>query len=505
MNVFKQVKGRRPKRNKFDLTHDVKMSLNMGDLVPFFWEEINPSESFRCQSEIFIRMSPMIAPLMHMVNVYTHFFFVPNRIIWNEWEEFITRGESGEEAPEHPKIRISESEKEYFQKKTLADYLGVPPVGNETLSGSTHISSLPFRAYTEIYNEYYRDQNLEDRINFTKNSGVWYDHAAIATLRKRAWEKDYFTSCLPWAQRGGDVVIPTAAGFRTEVQELDGSPAPTGDQLRTQFITQPESQDGQTGLSIDGTSEPVNIVNSVNVNDLRTSVRLQEWLEKQARGGSRYIETILSHFGIMGKDSRLQRPEMIGGGRSPVTISEVLQTSETEAGTPQGNMSGHGISVGVNHGFKKSFTEHGIVMGIMSIMPKTAYQDGLHRSFRRFDNLEYYWPKFANLGEQTVYNYEVYNDIDDGQNFGDFGYQQRYAEYKYKPSRVAGDFRDTLDFYHMGRKFNQRPVLNKDFVKADPTNRIFAVTDEDEDKLYCQVLNKVSALRPMPILSNPTI
>jgi len=504
MNVFKQVRGSKPKRNKFDLTHDVKMSLNMGDLIPFFWEEVNPSESFKCQSEIFMRMSPMIAPLMHMVNVYTHFYFVPNRIIWNEWEKFITAGETGNEAPLHPNLAIAEATKDYFQKKSLADYLGIPPIGDNNLTGNMGINALPFRAYTEIYNEYYRDQNLEERIEYDKSSGQIGQHADIAVLRGRAWEKDYYTSCLPWAQRGGDVVIPTAAGFRTEVQELDGEQAETGGLLRTQFMAQPESQEGQTGIAIDSSGEPVNIVNSVNVNDLRTSVRLQEWLEKQARGGSRYIETILSQFGIMGKDARLQRPEMIGGGRSPVTISEVLQTSETSE-SPQGNMSGHGISVGVNHGFKKSFTEHGIVMGIMSILPKTAYQDGLHRSWRRFDNLDYYWPKFANLGEQTVHNWEVYNDIDDPRNYDDFGYQQRYAEYKYKPSRVAGDFRDTLDFYHMGRKFEDRPVLNNDFVKADPTQRIFAVTDEDEDKLYCQVLNKVSALRPMPILSTPTI
>jgi hypothetical protein len=249
---------------------------------------------------------------------------------------------------------------------------------------------------------------------------------------------------------------------------------------------------------------------SVTINDLRRSIKLQEWLEKNARGGARYIEQIFSHFGVKSSDARLQRVEFLGGGKTPVVISEVLQTSATQAPeiaeTPLASMAGHGISVGSTHEFTKFFEEHGIVMGIMSVMPKTAYQQGTPRMFTKFDKFDYYFPEFAHLGEQEIKNKEIYTTNDATYNEGTFGYTPRYAEYKYRESRVCGDFRSNLNFWHLGRIFSSAPNLNSAFVHPDPTtlNRIFAVTDDNTQHLWCQVYHDIKAIRPMPKFGVPS-
>lgn len=508
MSIFSNVAGRKTRRTKFNLSAERKLSFNMGELIPIMNEEVVPGDSFKVNSELLIRMAPMIAPMMHRVNVYTHYFFVPNRIIWEEWEDFITGGRQGDKLPQHPTVGMNDPLKVYFKKGSLADYFGLPIIDQaQTVVNPVNVSALPFRAYQTIYNEYYQDQNLSEPIDINLGSGPISGNqpGTHCTLRKRAWEKDYFTSGLPWSQRGPEATLPADVNYKYPAQYQDGSGTPAPD-LAASFT-------GGGKLNAGG-SFPTTVDNidnlGITINNLRKSVRLQEWLERTARGGSRYIEQIMSHFGVRSSDARLQRPEFLGGGKNPVVISEVLNTAGPTGATtplPQGNMSGHGISVGRTNGFKRRFEEHGYVIGIMSVLPKTAYQQGIERQWTRTDKFDYYWPEFAQLGEQEIKTKELFADFYGGTNTleNTWAYQSRYAEYKYKCSSVHGDYRDTLNFWHMGRIFDEVPSLNQDFVTSDPTSRIFAVTSPDEDKLYCQVYNSVSAIRPMPYFNNPSL
>lgn len=540
MSIFSSVRLKKPKRTAFNLSHEVKMSMPMGKLVPFLCQDVVPGDTFNMNTELMMRLAPMISPVMHRVNVYTHFFFVPNRIIWNEWEDFITGGEKGDAAPVSPYM----TKNNYYllermmHRGSLADYLGFPSTDKShggvdptvpLLPDDFPISSLPFRAYQMIYNEYYRDQNLEEPIAISKESGLELAPVELLQLRDRCWEKDYFTSALPWTQRGGEVHLPIAGDAEVRYNASIGDPdtnaqvwkkagdgnvgADTGGvDLRPNSVHHP-------GASMyDSNNDPVNLdpngtlfadmsnVSSTTINELRLATRLQRWLERTARGGSRYIEQIASHFGVRSSDARLQRPEFLGGGKSPVVISEVLQTSSTDNNSPQANMAGHGISVGNTHRFKRYFEEHGFVIGIISVLPRTSYQQGLPRQFQRRDKFDYYWPEFAHLGEQPVYENELYMSATDNvHNPRVFGYQSRYSEYKFIASRVAGDFKGNLNFWHMGRIFDNRPLLNKNFVQSDPTKRIFAVTDPDEHPLYVQIYNNIKAIRPMPRFGTPML
>lgn len=500
MNMFTKVSMRKPKRNKFNLSHDVKMSAQMGKLVPFLCQEIVPGDSWRGSAEVMVRLAPMIAPIMHRVNVYTHYFFVPNRLLWDKWEDFITGGESGTAIqPVKPYTTASVL---YTGNKTtgsLADYLGLPVTSlPNTAMNSQQIELLPFKAYQLIYNEYYRDQNVQDEIDIRKSVSGLESGAAVVNqicqLRTRAWEKDYFTSALPWSQRGGEVTLPLQDLVPASVYDANDNPL-TGDVTAS-----------AGGLQVGGTPATVWPIdpNAITINNLRRSIRLQEWLEKNARAGSRYIEQILSHFGVKSSDARLQRPQFLGGGKQPVVISEVLNTSGTLT-EPQGNMAGHGISVGGSNGFKKSFEEHGFLFGIVSVMPKTAYQQGIPRMFQnRWDRFDYYWPEFAQIGEQEVFLSELYA-VDNPNDDTVFGYQSRYADYKYIPDQVRGQFRTTLDHWHMGRIFESTPNLNASFIQSNPTKRIFAVEDANSEDLYIQIYNRIDALRPMPYFGTPTI
>lgn len=525
MSIFSSVRATRPRRNVFDLSHDLKFSLNAGDLVPILCEEVVPGDSFRVNTEMLARMAPMLAPVMHRINIFTHYFFVPNRLVWNEWQDFITGGPDGTLEPVMPHLTpaIANNNPELFTVGQLADYMGIPPNFVDPSSpdpGGLPIHVLPFRAYQLIYNEYYRDQNLEDPVPFHLNSGLIDSNEVVELfqLRNRCWEKDYFTSALPFAQRGGSVHIPTA-GSGTVYYEANGNRqiagrTVAGNQddlgLESQFIAGEDPKLGvttSTGQKANAWLDPngtykVDVTNTTtNINDLRTSVRLQTWLEKMARGGSRYIEQIFSHFGVKSSDSRLQRPEYLGGGKSPIMISEVLQTSESQD-TPQANMAGHGLSVGNTHQFKRYFEEHGYIIGIISILPKTAYQQGVPRTFLRQDKFDFFWPDFAHLGEQEIKQAEIFYNPSTSANT--FGYTPRYAEYKYCPSRVAGDYRSNKNYWHMGRIFSEEPVLNASFVHSQPTQRIFAVEDPDYHKYYLHVHHNVKAIRPMPKYGTPT-
>lgn len=511
MNIFQSIKVKRPKTSLFDLSHEKKLSCNMGDLIPIYLQEILPGDSFQCNAEIFMRLAPMISPVMHRVNVYTHFFFVPNRLVWDNWKTFITGGPDGTETPTFPFINFEDSIKTSFTPGSLADYMGIPVSdGTTTINQNLVASALPFRAYGMVYNEYYRDQNLETEIDFGTGDVVSSDERTrLLTLRKRCWEKDYFTSALPWLQRGDDVLLPIDASFTPQYDEQTlaesgiGSPM-TGDIQAASGVVQAGGSDTIIKNLID---PQVIDTTSVTINELREAIKLQEWLEKNARGGARYIEQILSHFGVQSSDARLQRPEYLGGGKNPVVISEVLQTSETTENSPAGEMAGHGISIGKSNSFRKFFEEHGYIIGIMSTLPKSAYQQGVPKTYLKMDKLDYAWPEFANLGEQEIINKELYHSYASGpDNNGVFGYQSRYAEYKYGISSVHGDFKDTLQFWHMGRIFSSMPSLNSTFVSSqDITHEIFAVDDPDVHKLYCQIYLDVKAKRPLPYYGTPRI
>ena len=415
--IFDRIKLTRPKSSVFDLSHEKKLSLNMGDLVPIFMQETLPGDQFKVNIEHLIRFQPLLAPIMHRVNVYTHFFFVPNRLVWNDWEKFITGGSDGEQSPVFPrlKVELTEEYEGYFNRGTLADYLGYPSSNLGTGNFKVDLSLLPFRAYQLIYNEYYRDQNLTTPIDISRASGLFGDIETISnllTLRKRAWEKDYFTSALPWAQRGEQLNIPIAGeapvigtgdayiqlmNGSTEANLTSGNLFTDGSYVQDSTSASAMFKEVQQGLKAD-----LNNVSASSINELRQAFSIQKWLEKNARGGSRYVEQLLAHFGVHSSDARLQRPEYLGGGKTPVIISEVLQNSSSTETSPQGQMVGHGISVGNTNEFRKRFEEHGFVIGVMSILPRTSYQNGLPRVFQKYDKFDYFFPDLAHLGEQEV-------------------------------------------------------------------------------------------------------
>ena len=494
-NLFNSIQLIKPKKNVFDLSHDVKLSAKMGNLTPILVQECVPGDKFKLGCESLIRFAPLVAPVMHRMDVTMHYFFVPNRILWDNWEKFITDASTTHVMPY---FNYYSSGYSPAQKKFI-DYMGVPPATSEV---TTLINALPFAAYQAIYNEYYRDQNLVPEIDYKLSDGAVPDIAPFIQMRKRAWEHDYFTAALPFAQKGAAVDIPLGTinaegpvyvNNATTPTTLDGTPYDVNVDNNTTTVTGANELFAEIN---NGSLEPTTI------NDLRRAFRLQEWLEKNARGGTRYIENILTHFGVRSSDKRLQRPEYITGVKSPVIISEVLNTTGADGGLPQGNMSGHGMSVSTGKYGSYFCEEHGYIIGIMSIMPKTAYQQGIPRTYGKFDPLDYYWPSFANIGEQEVKMRELYAYTANANNT--FGYVPRYAEYKFNPSRVAGDFRTTLDYWHLGRIFATEPTLSQEFIECDPEDveRVFAVQD-DTDNLYCHVYNKIIAVRPMPKFGTP--
>ena len=503
-NLFNSIKLQKPKNNKFDLTHDVKMSGKMGNLIPSLVMECVPGDKIKLASDSLIRFAPLIAPVMHRMDVTVHYFFVPNRITWPGWEDFITQ-QSNTGMP-----TIASSDELSTDQQKFMDYMGVPPCPAGGIV--TEVNALPFAAYQMIYNEYYRDQNLIPEVNFELEDGLNVP-GDLLTLRKRAWEHDYFSASLPFAQKGAAVDIPL--GTIELDPEWDGNIDTRKPHFKYQdgvfdvgLIDQVDN--GGPQLEIDGYDNKVAYdpdgtlqVEPTTINELRRAFRLQEWLEKNARGGTRYIESILSHFGVRSSDKRLQRPEYITGVKSPVIISEVLNTTGQDGGLPQGNMAGHAVSVQNGNVGSYYCEEHGYIIGIMSIMPKPAYQQGIPKTYLKRDSLDYFWPSFAHIGEQAVQQQEIYAYT--SINEETFGYIPRYAEYKYMPSRVAGDFRTTLNYWHLGRIFGGNPLLNQDFIEVDPADatRIFAVEGE-EDNLYIHHLNKIQAIRPMPVFGTPS-
>jgi len=513
-----------------------------------------PGDVFKNRCELLARFMPLKAPIMQEINVYTHFFFVPKRLVWDKFKEFITGGEDGNSGAPYPLLEVDpDTAYEYhqFESCSLADYLGFPVVNqgakiNSGWQDNLSVDALPFRAYQLIYNEYYRDQNIMEEIDIHKDiSGNYYDDDAFK-LRSRSWRKDYFTSALPWAQRGDDVTLPlngtadliyndglqTIADLElTDVVERETATKArpgnvtiengnlvgvNGNSKQMLEITQPNGltgvQSSETLMSRLIKGVDLSKASASTINELRRAIKAQEFLEVGARGGSRYIEQIYSYFGVRSSDARLQRPQFLGGGKSPVVISDVLQTSQSTESSAQATPAGHAISVQNSHSFKFRCEEHGYIIGIMSIMPKASYQQGLPRMYTKFDRLDYYWPQFAHLGEQEILNRELFVDYTQSptssanRGYSDtFGYTPRYAEYKTAFDRVHGSFRDTLSFWHMGRIFKVPPALNESFLTSmvGSTNRQFAVTDVDAQPIWVQLHHNLKALRKMPKYGTP--
>lgn len=516
-NIFKQVEFTKVKSNTFDLSHDRKYSMNLGNLTPILCMDVLPGDIFRIQSASILRFAPLIAPVMHQVNIYVHYFFIPNRLVWDNWEDFITGGEDGLDTTVAPYVEFPGLA---LPIGSVGDYMGLP--AGTGLAQTMKSSPIAAAGYGLVYDEYYRDQNLQQKLDIKLQDG---DNSSVSGLLSliqnrplpRAWQHDYFTSCLPWTQKGAEATIPlgtqapitfTNSGNPQPAQKTDGTDAPTTTSVDVVDIgaynTLSSSSGGQDAIIIDVSDDhfaDLSSATAASIIDLRRAFKLQEWLEKNARGGSRYIESILAHFGVRSSDARLQRPEFIGGGTTRVQFSEVLQTSDnTSQNTPLATMGGHGVGAGKSKYVTYKAEEHGYILGIMSVMPKTAYQQGLPRHYTRFDKFDYYWPEFAHVGEQAVLNKEVVWGGQDPE--GTFGYQMRYAEYKFQNSSVHGEFRTTLDFWHMGRIFPTAQSLNAQFIECDPTDRIFAVQSANE-YLWVQTYNKVLATRKMPYFGSP--
>lgn len=511
-NFLNSIKVSAPKKSAFDLSHDVKLSCNMGELIPTLAMECIPGDKFHISNESLLRFQPLIAPMMHRVNVYMHYFFVPNRILWSNWETWVTNGGNNPGTlPVFPTVYAGNDGGTSATYTTLMDYMGVPnPLPTPSAANVERISAFPFAAYTKIWNEYYRDQNLQPEKVCDLVDG---DNTFLINLEgiNRCWEHDYFTAALPWAQRGEAVAIPfgdfadapvkykKATGDATTNAAWNATLSPTGTSSVDAPAGIPANSVGSSDLYVDNSDITAD---APSINDLRTATKLQEWLEKAARAGARYVENIFAFFNVKSQDSRLQRPEYITGSVSPVVISEVLNTTGT-TDAPQGNMSGHGIAVTSGNGGSYECKEHGYIIGILSIMPKTAYQQGVPKHFLKVtDPMELAWPQFAHLGEQAITQNEVYAYTSNKHDT--FGYIPKYGEYKFMQNRVCGYFRTSLNTWHMGRIFETEPALNGNFISSDPTDRIFAVIGSDEQRMLMQIYHKITAIRPLPKFGTPT-
>lgn len=479
------------KRYKHTLSHFRMVTGNMGELMPVQCVPVLPGDTMQGHTSALIRVSPMNTPVMHPVTVRTHTFFVPNRIIWPEWEDFITGGNDGAATDQIPTF-VTDTLNNH--KKTIGAYCGLPP-----LEGM-RVSLLPTMACNAIFNEYYRDQDMVQPVDLNHNA-----------LRKIAWEKDYFSTARPWTQRGPDVSIPfgdqspvmgTANSGQVGIMSaVDGNVK----QLGT----------ANTTLEYSGVNSSVNPPMYVDltdvapsVNDFRTAFALQRYQEARARYGARFTE-YLRYLGITPSDARLQRPEFLGGGTARLSFSEVLQTAPNNetGGNPRdeigvGDMYGHGIA-GLRTGrWRKFFEEHGYVITMLSVRPKSIYMNGVHREWLKTTKEDFFQKELANLGQQEVYSMELHGESDPETVFG---YQDRYQEYRGHPSSVSQDFRDELSTFHLARDLQADQALNEAFTNCTPSRRIFQVTNSSYDTLWCMVNNHLVARRLVPKRANPRI
>lgn len=538
------------RRSTFDRSHSLKTSFNVGDIVPFFVDEVLPGDTFNVDTSKVVRLQTLLTPVMDNIYLDTYFFFVPNRLTWSHWKQF--NGENTESAwipqTEYEIPQITAPAGSGWSVGTIADYLGVP-TGVPDLS----VSALPFRAYALVMNEWFRDENLSDPLVVPVddatvagvNTGTFVTDVAKGGLPyKAAKYHDYFTSCLPSPQKGPDVLIPSAtSGVYPVSTRADVIPESSFDSHSLYFrrpngsvVSVSGSDYGYFSLGSSGNQPDLQPNDTVqfgltpanlwvetsgglgaSINQLRMAFQIQKLYEKDARGGSRYIEILKSHFGVTSPDARLQRPEYLGGNRVPININQVVQQSATASGeTAQGTVTGMSVTTDTHSDFTKSFTEHGFVIGVMVARYDHTYQQGLERFWSRKDRFDYYWPVFANIGEQAVKNKEIYAQgpaqkdssgavIDDQV----FGYQEAWADYRYKPSRVTGEMRSqyaqSLDVWHLADDYSALPMLSDSWIREDKTNvdRVLAVTSAVSNQLFADIYIKNRTTRPMPMYSIP--
>lgn len=483
------------KRSKFSLSNYKLLSCNMGKLIPIGLTEVLPGDTVQHATSALIRVSPMLAPVMHPVHVRVHHWYVPFRLIWEDFEDFITGGPDGMDASELPTWSYSGVP---VAAGDLEDYLGLP-LGFE---GTTSV--LPIRAYDLIFNEWYRDQDLVTEIPIDFGSGT--DATTGNTIQDIAWEKDYFTSARPWEQKGPSISIPlTGDAPITGIGTIDGnfsnlgvSVTETGGGTPTYGNSRQTSAAG--AIAVKGTASTggapeifadLSGVSAVDMNALREAMALQRFEEARARYGSRYVE-YLRYLGVRSSDARLQRPEYLGGGKQTIQFSEVLQTAPDASSGFVGSMKGHGIAAMRSNRYRRYFEEHGYVMSLLSVRPKTIYTDGVHRLWNRRIKEDFWQKELEHIGQQAILNKELYAAHTTPE--GVFGYQDRYDEYRRVESTVAGEFREsTLDFWHFARMFASDPALNASFVTCNPANRPFAVPSEDV--LYVMAMHSMQARR----------
>lgn len=456
------------KRQNHNLSHYKLATMDMGQLVPVQVQEVLPGDSFRMQSSALIRVSPLVAPVMHPVEIRLHHWFVPNRLVWDAWEDFITGGPDNQNADTIPTVNNAAD-------NGILDFMGVPPVAG------TAVNALPVRAFNKIFNEFYRDQDL-----------VTERTQDDLTIPKVSWKKDYFTSARPWQAKGVELRLPFSTDsipIWSAGHDLNTKPTDGGNSNSPVGAGPYEWVDSTTGLPTIWAD--LTDATGITANEFREFFALQRYAEARAAYGSRYTE-YLRYLGVRPSDARLQRPEYLGGGKSTLQFSEVLQTADdTTEGTPVGTLRGHGISALRSKGVRKFFEEHGYVITVMSVVPKSIYTDGCHRMWLRQNKEDFYQKELQNVGQQKVYQGEVY--LSAGTETDTFGYQDRYADYCSTPSTVSGDFRTTLDFWHLGRKFAVAPALNSTFITCDPSKRVFA--SQATDSLWVMVNNKCAAKR----------
>lgn len=510
-------------RSRFKIEKTHKTTFDAGWLIPVYVDEVLPGDTFNVKMTAFARMSTPIFPLMDNLRMDSFFFFVPNRLVWTNWKKFMGEQDNPTDSTSFIVPQVA-SPVGGYEPNSLQDYMGLPTKGQVGAANQITHSAMWNRAYNLIWNEWFRDENLQDSIVVDKGDGP--DDAANYKLLRRGKRHDYFTACLPWPQKGPSVGLPlgTTAPVLGAFKLHQGAEPTTGftSMAGTKNIQAETTQTNQglwfsTGAfgtnPDDGLYADLSQATAATINQLRQSFQIQKLLERDARGGTRYTELVRSHFGVISPDARLQRPEYLGGGSTPVSITPVAQTSGSPSvnqytNTPMGTLSAIGSMVSSGNGFRQSFTEHGMVIGLVVVRADLTYQQGLRKMWSRKTRYDYYFPAFAMLGEQAVLNKEIYC-TGDPTDEGVFGYQERWAEYRHNPSRISGLFKSTtagtLDGWHLAQRFTALPTLNQQFIQdTPPLERVLAVgAAANGQQFIFDSFFSVQAARPLPMYSVP--